>query len=136
MLSGAHCANAAPSIRTAPLAGGHMPVNVRTSEVLPEPLGPMIAITSPAERLKLMLARIADVPSGGATAMPSTVSPRCGFGSAALAGPISTPTSPCFSLRRLSRRDKAAPVGDRGFNRRQRAGHHHRCGDHRAGHQL
>ncbi len=94
---------AAPSIRTAPRAGCHTPTSARTSEVLPEPLGPTIPRASPAFTAKLTLPRTAALPSGGMTVTFSATRSYCGFGSSILAGSTPTRVSACASFRRLSR---------------------------------
>ena len=63
-----HCSSAAPPTCTPPCVGPHTPTSARTREVLPEPLGPMTPMASPAASVKLTLRTTAAWPSGGATA--------------------------------------------------------------------
>ena len=103
MIFGGHCSSAAPSTRTAPCAGRHTPTRARTSEVLPEPLGPIMPMTSPAASVKLTFPTIAVLPSGDMTATFSATRLRLGFGSAVRTGSVPTRVSTFVNLPRLSR---------------------------------
>jgi hypothetical protein len=83
--SASHWSSAAPSSRTLPFAGRQIPTSVRTSEVLPAPLGPMMPTASPALRAKRAPVTIGVVPPGAATVTCSTSRLRAGFGSAVAA---------------------------------------------------
>ena len=135
MISGGHCSSAAPSTCTAPCVGPHTPTSARTSEVLPEPLGPMTPMASPAASVKLTLRTTAAWPSGGATAtsrQQATGSRQC--------RPDGIHTYPgkhiCQSTDAVARSNEAAPFRDCGFNRCQCARHHDRRSDHGPRRQL
>src|ERR1700752_1461314 len=71
----------------------------RDNELLPEPLGPITPSTSPAERRKLTLARIAVVVFGAATVTFSTERLSEGFGRSVR--PRSAGRRPSVADRRL-----------------------------------
>src|SRR5436190_12799612 len=68
-----------------PLAAGQMPSKVRARDVLPAPLGPMIASASPDLRLKWIFATIGVAPPGAMTMTCSASRLRAGFGKAVAA---------------------------------------------------
>ena len=86
----------------------HTPTKARTSEVLPEPLGPMMPRTSPAATVKLTLPTVAVLPSGGTTVTFSAARLRAGLGSAVLGGIGADPGErPRQLAEAVARRDKA-----------------------------
>ena len=90
-------------MRTDPRAGGQMPTSTRTSDVLPDPLGPMTPSTSPAVSRKRTLPTIARWPSGGTTTTSSTSKRRCGGGSSVRSRSAPTRAKTSDRRRMLSR---------------------------------
>ncbi len=86
-----------------PRAGGHTPTSARTSEVLPEPLGPMMPIASPAIVVKLTLLTSSAPLCGDMTVRFSAPRLCCGLGSAVLTGSVPIPANVRVNRPMLSR---------------------------------
>ena len=132
--SGSQWSSAAPSSRTHPWPARQMPTRVRTSEVLPAPLGPMMPTAWPALSANRTLATTGLVPPGGDDGdvldLEAALGPR-------QRGHVPLRRGARERLRQagdgLARADEGAPIGDRDFDRSERAPHHDRGGDHGAG---
>ena len=130
--------SAAPSSRTTPGGPARCPPAPLTSEVLPDALAPSNARPMPAVSEKETLETIGRSMPGAADGEILTESSRHGRGSATggarrcrrhladLAQPLDA----------LPRGDQLLPGAQRDFDRRQRATHHDRGGDHHAARRL